>query len=64
MMCRKGVYLDVSRKTLIINQVMALTLQVPEHLVYCITGGGGGYVIKNSDINFEQVIKAVIAEAW
>lgn len=43
---------------------MALTLQVPKHLVvYCITGGGGGYVIKKSDINFAQVIKAVIVEA-
>lgn len=54
----------MSRKLLIINRIITLTLPVPNHLIHCAPGGGGSYVIKKRGIAFAQVIKAVITQAW
>lgn len=42
MICHKSVYRDMSRKLLIINRIITLTLPVSDHLIHCVAGGGGG----------------------
>jgi len=37
----------MSRKLLIINRIITLTLPVSDHLIHCVAGGGGGYELRN-----------------